>query len=80
MDIPEGDEQMLAEALTIGPVSVGLYASDNFQFYSMGTFIDDCDQMANHAVLLVGYATDQNNQDYYILKNSWGTSWGLYSS
>jgi C1A family cysteine protease len=70
---------MLQQALTIGPVSVGLYASSKFQFYSSGTFVDKrCNQMADHAVLLVGYGVDQMNQDYYILKNSWGTSWGLF--
>ena len=31
----------------------------------------------NHAVALVGYDTDSNGNQYYILRNQWGTSWGM---
>lgn len=80
MSVPEGDEDKLKEAIgTVGPVSVCIDASHaSFQHYASGIYQEqDCSsQNLDHAVLAVGYGTDDKGNDYYLVKNSWGTSWG----
>lgn len=69
------DENKLKEVLyKTGPLSIVLDAQ-MLSSYSGGV-IDYCPQHEeNHAVLLVGYGTEKE-QDFWILKNSWGENWG----
>merc|ERR1711962_382404 len=77
----EGDEHALKMALVQeGPVAVAIDASPlHFQFFKNG-IIDDPNcgtdyPDINHAVLAVGYGKE-NGDHYWIIKNSWGKSWG----
>ena len=39
------------------------------------TEADNCPTQIDHAIVAVGYGTE-NGVGYYIVRNSWGTSWG----
>jgi len=77
-DVQSGNETALLEELQFGPVSIAIEADQqSFQFYSSGVFDGVCGTNLDHGVLLVGYGTDSTSGlDYWIVKNSWGTSWG----
>lgn len=78
-NIQWGDETALTKAIaSVGPISVAIDASDpNLHLYHSGVFYSDsCSSTRiNHAVLAVGYGT-QAGHDFYIVKNSWGETWG----
>ncbi|MQL90653.1 hypothetical protein Taro_023247, partial [Colocasia esculenta] len=76
-DVPANNEQLLLQAVAKQPVSVGICGSERqFQLYSKGIFSGPCSTSLDHAVLIVGYGSE-NGVDYWIVKNSWGQRWGI---
>jgi len=79
-DVTSGDENALMTACNQQPVSVAIDASQqSFQSYTGGIYSDpNCSSTSlDHGVLVVGYGTDSQGNDYWLVKNSWGASWGL---
>jgi len=76
-DVDPSDNDALHTALAQQPISIAIEADqDGFQFYSSGVFSGDCGDSLDHGVLLVGY-NQAASPPYWIVKNSWGSSWGL---
>ena len=76
-DVPSKNNDALASAVTIQPVSITIEIDQSvFQFYTSGILNSKtCGTNVNQGVLVVGYGTE-SNQDYWIVKNSWGSTWG----
>mmetsp|Transcript_30214 Transcript_30214/g.42107 ORF Transcript_30214/g.42107 Transcript_30214/m.42107 type:complete len:241 (-) Transcript_30214:182-904(-) len=75
-DNAKGENKILKALIASGPITIGINATP-MQDYDSG--IDNprrCSgQMLDHAVLIVGYGTE-DGVDYWKIKNSWNTDWG----
>ena len=78
-------EAIKTAIMTYGVVDAAVYATTSFQNYSGGIFTDSYTSCSsspcyntptNHAIALVGWGTNATTGDYWILRNSWGSSWG----
>ncbi|XP_074274071.1 fruit bromelain-like [Silene latifolia] len=68
----------IAENGIFTPISVGIDSHANgFNHYSGGVYDGGCGTNLNHAVTAIGYGRDAaSGKNYWLIKNSWGTSWG----
>jgi cathepsin L len=76
--VPENNEEAMAAAVAHQPVSVGINGGDYvFRFYDSGLLgASGCGTELNHAITAVGYGTASDGSKYWLMKNSWGASWG----
>jgi len=78
-DVTPNSADALKKELQSGPVSVAIEADRSaFQGYRSGVITTDaCGTQLDHGVVAVGWGTDAAAGDYFIVRNSWGPSWGL---
>ena len=69
--IGQTEADLMEAVKTYGPLSIGVDAT-YWSFYKSGLYTSICSTTTmNHGVALVGFA-----DNYWIIRNSWGTSWG----
>jgi KDEL-tailed cysteine endopeptidase len=77
VDVTVNSPAALKAAIAKQPVSVAIEADTfTFQAYTSGVINDSsCGTNLDHGVVAVGY-DDAANPPYYLVRNSWGASWG----
>ena len=79
VDVPSMNPEQLARAVMKGPVATAVQGDSMvFMQYAGGVITDEScfsSKEVNHAVLVVGYGED-NGLPYFLVKNSWGETWG----
>ena len=77
-NIPAKDPDQLKAAIALGVTAVTVDADSTvFRNYASGVVTGtECGTKLDHAIAAVGYGTDENGIDYFLVRNSWGEGYG----
>jgi cathepsin F/cysteine peptidase B len=74
-DVPRMESQLQAQLVKGGPVAIAVDAT-SFQTYHSGIMSNCQFNQLDHGVLAVGFGTALDGSQYWIVKNSWASTWG----
>jgi len=70
------ETQMQIAMIPNGPLSICVDA-ETWQYYTGGVISHGCGDSLDHCVQIVGWNVYQATTPYWIIRNSWGSDWGL---
>ncbi len=69
---------MMNEIYQHGPITCSIDSTPALHNYTGGIWYGPADSNeTNHAISVVGWGVNANNTPYWIVRNSWGSYWGL---
>lgn len=74
----DGEDHLAYLLSKNGPVAIGIASNcAAFKDYKGGILNSCCIGMPDHFVLLTGLNKTSDGIEYWMIKNSWGTIWGI---
>lgn len=78
IDVPGDVDAIKTTLYEYGPVTTGFASQDDFHYYTSGCYELEGEYTFNHAMVIVGWDDNAcNGEGAWLVKNSWGTDWGL---
>nr|CAD2171780.1 unnamed protein product [Meloidogyne enterolobii] len=80
--LPSDEDQIADWIATNGPVTFGMNATKSMYHYKGGIFSpspEECnyESLGSHSMEVIGYGVNDKDIPYWILKNSWGSGYGV---
>lgn len=72
----KGADAMKKEIYARGPISCGVDATKQLEAYTGGVFSESGFGLINHEISVVGWEVTEQEEEYWVVRNSWGTYWG----